>query len=88
MTRSQVKLFGAFIVFVDDPAIGSRKLDRVGRDRGENGPKVQSRANRLADFAQGFQFPHRPRKFLGAQFEFLKQPNVLDGNHSLCGEGF
>ena len=32
MTRSQVKLFSGFIEFVDDSAIGSRKLDSVRND--------------------------------------------------------
>ena len=50
--------------------------------------KIESRADRLANFAQRFQFPDRPRQLARSRFEFLEQPHVLDGDHGLVGEGF
>src|SRR5262245_60505960 len=88
MTRSQMKLFSVFVEFVDDSAIGSRKLDRVGSDRGENRLEVQSRADGLTDRAQGSQFPDRLCQLACPRLQFLKQPHVLDGDDRLVGKGF
>ena len=56
--------------------------------RRQHGLKIKSGADRLADFAQSFQFSHRSRQFARPLFQFLEQPHVLDGDHGLIGEGF
>ena len=84
----KMKLFRSLIVLVDHTAIGSGELDRVAHDGAEHGLEIQSRADRLADFAQRFQFPNRPRQLARPRLQFLEQPHVLDGDHCLVGEGF
>ena len=85
--RAQQELFGRFVVFVNRSAVGAAQLHRVGDDTGEHGFKIQSRAHRLADLAERFQFSHRPNQLAGALLQFLQQTHVLDGDHGLIGEG-
>ena len=82
-----MKLLCGFVVFVDNTAIGAGKLDRMGNDGGEHGFKIESRADRLADLAQRFQLAYRSRQLAGSRFQFLEQPDVLDGDDRLIGEG-
>ena len=83
-----MKLLRGFIVFVDDSAIGSGELDRVSNDRAQHSLEIKSRADRLADFSQRFQFSDRSRQFARPRFQFLEQPDVLDGDDRLVGKGF
>ena len=86
--RTQEKLFGLLVVFVNRPAVGAAQLDRVGNDSRQHGFEIQSRADRLADFAEGFELAHRACQFVGSLIQFFEQPHVLDGDHRLVGEGF
>src|SRR5262249_20276295 len=88
MTRSQVKLFVGFIEFVDDSAIGSRKLDSVRNDRSENRFKLKSRADGLADRTEPFELADGTCQFASSLIQFFKQADVLDSDHRLVGEGF
>ena len=45
------------IVLVDRPAAGAGQLDGMGNDSCQHGFEIQSRANRLTDFSEGFEFP-------------------------------
>ena len=85
---AQVKLFGGLVVLVYRPAVGAAQLDRMGNDAGQHGFEIQSRADCLADFAQGFEFAHRACQFVGSLIQFFKQPHVLDGDDGLVSEGF
>ena len=78
----KMKLFRAFVVFVDRPAVGAAKLHSVGNNSRQHGFEVQSRADRLTDFAQGFELSHRARQIVGSLLQFFKQPHVLDGDHA------
>ena len=60
----------------------------MAHDGAEHCLEIKSRADRLADFSQRFEFPDRPSQFAGSRFQFLEQPHVLDGDHRLVGEGF
>ena len=85
---AQQKLFGRLVVFVNRPAVGAAQLDRVGNDARQHGFEIQSRADRLTDFAERFELAHRACQFVGSLFQFFKQPHVLDGDHGLSGESF
>src|SRR5262249_15722845 len=50
--------------------------------------EVEGRADRLANFAQRSQLPDRLRQLARPRFQFLEQTYILDGDHSLIGEGF
>ena len=54
----------------------------------EHGLEVERGADRLTDLAQRFQLTNRLRQFPRPRFQFLEQPDVLDGDHCLVGEGF
>ena len=82
------KLFRVLVVFVDRPAVGAAQLDRVGDDARQHGFEIERGADRLTDFAQGFEFAHRACQFVGSLIQFFEQPHVLDGDHRLVGEGF
>ena len=85
---AKMKLLRGLIVFVDDAAIGSGKLNRPGYDSVQHRLEIKSGADCLTNFSQRFQFSNRPRKLLGPRLEFLEQAHVLDGDHRLIGEGF
>ena len=85
---AQEKLFRLLVVFVNRPAVGAAQLDRMGNDSRQHGFKVESGADRLTDFAEGFELAHRACQFVGSLIQFFKQPNVLDGDHGLVGKGF
>ena len=69
-----MKLFRWLVVFVDRSAVGAGQLDRVGDNAGQDSFQIESRADRLANFAQRFQFTDRARQFLRPRLQFLKQP--------------
>ena len=46
-----MKFLRRLIILVDDSAIGSGKLDRVANDSAKDRLKIESGADRLADFA-------------------------------------
>ena len=85
---AQEKLFGGLIVLVNRPAVGAAQLDRVGDDARQHGFQIESRAHRLADFAERFQFADRTCQFVGSLIQFFEQPHVLDGDDGLGGKGF
>ena len=60
----------------------------MGDDSRQYGFEVQSRADYLADFAKGFELAYRACQFVGSLIQFLEQPDVLDRDHRLVGEGF
>ena len=68
---AQEKLFGGFVVFVNRPAVGAAQLDRVGDDSRQHGFEIQSRADRLADFAEGSELAYRAGQFVGALVPIL-----------------
>ena len=86
-TRPEVKLLRSFVELVDNTAAGSGELHRVANDGAEHGLKIESRADGLANLAQRFKFPNRPRQLACPRFKFLEQPHVLDGDHRLVGKG-
>ena len=57
-------------------------------DGAKHSLEIESRADGLANLAQRFQFPNRPRQLAGPRLQFLEQPHVLDGDHRLVGKGF
>ena len=84
---SQMKLLRGLIVLVNNSTISSGELDRMANDRAEHSLEVESRADRLADFSQRFQFSDRSRQFARPRLQFLEQADVLDGDDRLVGEG-
>src|SRR4030095_13106214 len=85
---AQLKLFGGLVVFVNRSAVGAAQLDRMGDDSRQYGFEVESGADYLADFAEGFELAYRARQFVGSLIEFFEQADVLYGDHRLVGEGF
>ena len=63
---AQQELFGRFVVFVNRPTVGAAQLDGMGNDSGQHGFEIQSRADRLTDFAQGFELADRACQFVGS----------------------
>ena len=60
----------------------------MGNDSRQYGFEVESRADYLADFAEGFELAYRACQFVGSLIQFFEQADVLDGDHGLVGEGF
>ena len=60
----------------------------MAHDGAEHSLEIESRADRLADLSQRFQFPNRLRQLARSRLQFLEQPHVLDGDDRLVGEGF
>ena len=83
-----MELFGGLVVFVNRSAVGAAQLDRMGDDSRQYGFEVESGADYLADFAEGFELAYRACQFVGSLIQFFEQAHVLDGNHGLVGEGF
>ena len=75
------------IVLVDHPGIGARELRGPGHDRAQHGPEIECGADRLTDLAERGQLPDRPRQLSGAGLQLLEQPDILDGDDRLVGEG-
>ena len=60
----------------------------MGDDSRQYGFEVESGADYLADFAEGFELAYRACQFVGSLIQFFEQADVLDGDHRLVGEGF
>src|SRR5580765_3633611 len=60
----------------------------MGTDSRQDRFEVESGADYLADFAEGFELAYRACQFVGSLIQFVKQAHVLDGNDRLVGEGF
>ena len=88
MACAQVKFLRRFVILVNNPAIGSRQIDRAGNDGFKHGFEFQTGTDRLADFAQRFHFLDGFNQLARAFLQFLEQPHVLDGDHRLVGESF
>ena len=86
--RPEVKLLRRFVELVDNTPAGSGELHRVANDGAEHSLEIESRADGLANFAQRFQFPNRPRQLAGPRLQFLKQSYILNRDHCLVGESF
>ena len=84
---AQQELFGRLIVLVNRPAVGAAQLDRMGNDSRQYGFEVESGADYLADFAEGFELAHRACQFVGSLIQFFEQADVLYGNHGLGSKG-
>ena len=85
---AEVKLFRGLVIFVNRPAVGAAQLDRMGDDSRQHRFEVERGADYLADFAEGFELAYRTGQFVGSLIQFFEQPDVLDGDHRLIGEGF
>ena len=70
---AQEKLFRLLVVFVNRPAIGAAQLDRMGNDARQHGFEIERRADRLTDFAEGFELAHGASQFVGSLIQFFKQ---------------
>ena len=86
--RAQQELFRWLVVFVYRPAVGAAQLDRMGNDSRQHGFEIERRADRLTDFAEGFELAYRACQFVGSFIQFFKQPHILDGDNRLVSEGF
>ncbi len=84
---SQVELLRGLFILVDDPAGRPRELDRPGDNGGEDRLQIEGRIDGLADLPESFQLLHRPGQLTGPRLQFLEQPDVLDGDDGLIGEG-
>ena len=60
----------------------------MGNDARQHGFEIESGADRLTDFAEGFELAYRAGQFVGSLIQFFEQPHVLDGDHRLIGKGF
>ena len=60
----------------------------MAHNSAEHSLEVEGRADRLTDLTQSSQFPNRLRQLARSRLQFLEQPHVLNGDHSLVGEGF
>src|SRR5919106_3478754 len=72
VASSKMKLFPALIVLVDNSTVSSGELNRMADDSAEDRLEVESRANRLANLAQRFEFFNRSRQIAGARLQLLK----------------
>ena len=59
----------------------------MANDGAKHSLEIQSRADRLADFAQCSQLAYRACQFVGPRLQFLKQADVLNRDDRLVGEG-
>jgi len=59
----------------------------MAHDGAQHSLQVESRADRLANFAQRSQLPDGLRQLARAGLQLLEQPHILNGDHSLVGEG-
>jgi hypothetical protein len=83
-----MKLLLVLVVFVNNSAVSSRKLDRVPNDGTEHSLEIESRTDCLTDVAQRSQLADGLRKLTGPRFEFLEQSRILDCDHGLIRECF
>ena len=60
----------------------------MGDDSRQHGFEVESGADYLADFAEGFELAYRACQFVGSLIQFFEQADVLYGDDRLVGEGF
>src|SRR5262245_45274820 len=88
VTPPEMELLRVFFVFVDRSAISPAKLHGMRSDSGQYRFQLQSRANGLTDLTQRSQLTNRLCQLARPRLEFLKQPNVLNGDHRLIGERF
>ena len=68
-------------------AVCAGELIGVRDDGVEHGLEVERRAEGLADVAQRLQLADRPRELAGTRLQLLEEPDVLDRDHGLVGEG-
>ena len=68
-------------------SLGIGELCRLGDDGGQDGLKIDRRIHRLADFAERAQLADRLGEFARACLHFVEQPNILDCDYRLIGEG-
>src|SRR5262249_24480847 len=68
-------------------AVEPRQLDGTRDDGGEHRLEIERRADCLADLAERDELPNRARQLLRPRLHFLEQPDVLDRDHRLAGEG-
>ena len=78
----------ALFVLVDRAAVGPGQLTRTGDDRLEHDLQIERRADRPADLPQRLQLLDGSRQLAGPGLQLLEEPDVLDGDHRLVGEGF
>ena len=76
------------VEFKDSTAIRFREIHCIASDRVKYLPQIQRRANRAAYLAKGAHLFKRKLKLACPLLDFLKQADVLDGDHRLVGESF
>ena len=84
---SRVKALGSLVELVQDAVVAAGELDRSADDGREHGLEVERGAHGLADLAERAELAHRPRQVGGPRLQLLEQPDVLDGDDRLVGEG-
>jgi hypothetical protein len=84
---AEVEGFGRLVVLEDRAGVGPGELAGPSHDRLEHRVQIEGRAEGPADIAERPKLAHRARQVLGPSFEFLEQPDVLDGDDGLVGEG-
>ena len=84
---AQMKFALQIVEDVDRAGLGAGELHRLGDDGGEHGLEIERRVHRLRHFAERAQLPDRAAKLIGALAQFVQQPNILDRDGRLVGEG-
>src|SRR6516162_7893739 len=81
-----MELLGRLIVLEDRATVGADEVVSTRDDRVEDYIDIECRAESLAHRPERPELPDRTREVLRAGFEFLEEPNVLNGDDGLVGE--
>ena len=84
---SEPELLGRRVVLEDGAALGRRELDGVADDRLQDLFRVEARAHRLTDLAEGLELLHLGAQLLLSGFQRAHQLDVADGDGGVGGEG-
>ena len=87
MAGPEVELLRGLLVLVDHTSVGSGQLNGPADDGVQDRLKVERRADGAAHRAQRLQLLDRARQLEGARLQLLEQPDVLDRDDGLVGEG-
>ncbi len=83
----RVETLAALVELVDDASIAARQLDRAAHDRLEHGLEIEGGADSPADLAERLQLADRACQGMRPRLELPEQPDILDGDDGLVGEG-
>src|SRR5262245_26870634 len=82
-----MELLGGLVVLEDRAAVGANQVIGARYDRVEDDIHVERRAEGLAHRSERCQLADRASQFAVTRLQLFKEPDVLDGDDRLVGEG-